>query len=121
MDRNTFEKHGNDGNIFVVWRVQKPSFFFRQKIFKENMTGHGQTCDLNGRCNDGPVVFLVMAVVGWSERLSFFSPLAWVPAWVLVGCLLGKNVKSKNAYIFGWLLDRDICYCEFSPLASVQP
>ena len=23
MDRDIFEKHGNDGNIFVVWRVQK--------------------------------------------------------------------------------------------------
>jgi hypothetical protein len=26
-----------------------------------------------------------MAVVGWNEKWSFFFPLAWVPAWVLVG------------------------------------
>ena len=37
MDRNIFEKNGNDGNIFVV-------------AFKKHLSGrswHSQTCDLN--------------------------------------------------------------------------
>lgn len=35
MDRDIFEKHGNDGNIFVVAR---PSILFLKHI-KENMRG----------------------------------------------------------------------------------
>ena len=49
MDRNIFEKNGNDGNIFVV-------------AFKKHLSGrswHSQTCDLNqtvGAMTDESVV-----------------------------------------------------------------